>query len=66
MLCSLPSLHDVGLNPNNALMVAQLVQAFEWSGHPSQPPLDFKDKMEFTVVMDLPLLTAVKPQNLSF
>jgi hypothetical protein len=25
-----------------------------------------KDKMEFTVVMDLPLLAAVKPRNLSF
>ena len=49
-----------------ALMVAQMVQAFEWSGHPSQPPLDFKDKMEFTVVMDRPLLAAVKPRNLSF
>ncbi|CAD6240697.1 unnamed protein product [Miscanthus lutarioriparius] len=48
-----------------ALMVAQMVQAFEWSGHPSQPPLDFKDKMEFTVVMDRPLLAAVKPRNLS-
>ena len=49
-----------------ALIVAQMVQAFEWSGHPSQPPLDFKDKMEFTVVMDRPLLAAVKPRNLSF
>ena len=42
------------------------VRDFEWSGHPSQPPLDFKDKMEFTVVMDRPLLAAVKLRNLSF
>ena len=49
-----------------ALMVARMVQAFEWRAHPSQPPLDFKDKVEFTVVMDRPLLAAVKPRNLSF
>nr|AGT16500.1 hypothetical protein SHCRBa_022_D13_R_80 [Saccharum hybrid cultivar R570] len=48
-----------------ALMVARMVQAFEWRAHPSQPPLDFKDKVEFTVVMDRPLLAAVKPRNLS-
>ncbi|XP_066345127.1 cytochrome P450 77A4-like [Miscanthus floridulus] len=49
-----------------ALMVARMVQAFEWRAHPSQPPLDFMDKVEFTVVMDRPLLAAVKPRNLSF
>ncbi|KAF8715484.1 hypothetical protein HU200_027138 [Digitaria exilis] len=49
-----------------ALMVARMVQAFEWSAHPSQPKLDFKDKVEFTVVMDTPLLAAVKPRSLSF
>ncbi|KAL6841213.1 hypothetical protein ACP4OV_028986 [Aristida adscensionis] len=49
-----------------ALMVARMVQAFEWRAHPSQPPLDFKDKVEFTVVMNQPLLAAVKPRSLSF
>ncbi|KAF8667343.1 hypothetical protein HU200_053018 [Digitaria exilis] len=49
-----------------ALMVARMVQAFEWSAHPSQPKMDFKDKVEFTVVMDTPLLAAVKPRSLSF
>ncbi|XP_062225560.1 cytochrome P450 77A4-like [Phragmites australis] len=49
-----------------ALMVARMVQAFEWRAHPSQQPLDFKDKVEFTVVMDRPLLAAVKARNLSF
>lgn len=49
-----------------ALMVARMVQAFEWRAHPSQPQLDFKDKVEFTVVMDRPLLAAVKPRNLAF
>ncbi|CAL5067566.1 unnamed protein product [Urochloa decumbens] len=49
-----------------ALMVARMVQAFEWSKHPSQPPIDFKDKVEFTVVMDRPLLAAVKPRSLAF
>ncbi|KAJ1270853.1 hypothetical protein BS78_06G082800 [Paspalum vaginatum] len=48
-----------------ALMVARMVQAFEWRAHPSQP-LDFKDRIEFTVVMDRPLLAAVKPRSLSF
>jgi cytochrome P450 family 77 subfamily A len=49
-----------------ALMVARMVQAFEWSAHPSHPTLDFKDKVEFTVVMERPLLAAIKPRNLSF
>ncbi|CAN6270312.1 unnamed protein product [Urochloa humidicola] len=49
-----------------ALMVARMVQAFEWSAHPSQPRMDFKDKVEFTVVMDRPLLAAVKPRSLAF
>ncbi|CAN6227987.1 unnamed protein product [Urochloa humidicola] len=49
-----------------ALMVARMVQAFEWSAHPDQPPIDFKDKVEFTVVMDRPLLAAVKPRSLAF
>ncbi|XP_052151313.1 cytochrome P450 77A4-like [Oryza glaberrima] len=49
-----------------ALMVARMVQAFEWRAHPSQPPLDFEDKVEFTVVMKRPLLAMVTPRKLSF
>ncbi|KAL5215509.1 hypothetical protein ABZP36_006910 [Zizania latifolia] len=49
-----------------ALMVARMVQAFEWRAHPSQPPLDFKDKVEFTVVMKQPLLAMVNPRKPSF
>ncbi|XP_020112026.1 cytochrome P450 77A4-like [Ananas comosus] len=46
-----------------ALMIARMVQAFEWRAHPSQPPIDFKDKVEFTVVMNQPLLAMVHPRN---
>ncbi|KAJ1699656.1 hypothetical protein LUZ63_008168 [Rhynchospora breviuscula] len=46
-----------------ALLVANMVQAFEWWNHPSQPSLDFKDKVEFTVVMNTPLLAMVKPRE---
>ncbi|XP_078157235.1 cytochrome P450 77A4-like [Carex rostrata] len=49
-----------------ALLVARMVQAFEWGNHPSQPPLDFKDKVEFTVVMNTPLLAMVKPRVCCF
>uniref|UniRef100_A0ACD5UB48 Uncharacterized protein n=1 Tax=Avena sativa TaxID=4498 RepID=A0ACD5UB48_AVESA len=49
-----------------ALMVARMLQEFEWRAHPSQPALDFKDKVEFTVVMNQPLLAMVKPRKVSF
>uniref|UniRef100_J3LXK0 Cytochrome P450 n=1 Tax=Oryza brachyantha TaxID=4533 RepID=J3LXK0_ORYBR len=49
-----------------ALMVSRMVQAFEWRAHPSQPPLDFEDKVEFTVVMKRPLLAMITPRKLSF
>lgn len=45
------------------LMVARMVQAFEWRAHPSQPPLDFCDKLEFTVVMSTPLLAMVQARK---
>ncbi|XP_072979125.1 cytochrome P450 77A2 [Typha angustifolia] len=46
-----------------ALMVARMVQAFEWQAHPSQPEMDFKDNFDFTVVMKRPLLAMIKPRN---
>jgi cytochrome P450 len=49
-----------------ALMVARMLQEFEWRAHPSQPKLDFKDKVEFTVVMNQPLLAMVKPRKIYF
>jgi cytochrome P450 len=49
-----------------ALMVARMLQEFEWRAHPSQPALDFKDKVEFTVVMNQPLVAMVKPRKISF
>uniref|UniRef100_A0ACD5Z3V2 Uncharacterized protein n=1 Tax=Avena sativa TaxID=4498 RepID=A0ACD5Z3V2_AVESA len=49
-----------------ALIVARMLQEFQWRKHPSQPVLDFKDKFEFTVVMAQPLLAMVKPRNISF
>ena len=47
------------------LMVARMVQAFEWRAHPSQPVIDFRDKLEFTVVMNTPLLAMVTPRTTS-
>ncbi|XP_078156874.1 cytochrome P450 77A2-like [Carex rostrata] len=49
-----------------SLLVARMVQSFVWWNHPSQPPLDFKDKFEFTVVMKTPLLAMIKPRVCSF
>nr|UHB15510.1 cytochrome P450 [Paris polyphylla] len=45
------------------LMMARMVQAFEWRAHPSQTVLDFDDKLEFTVVMRRPLLAVVRPRK---
>jgi cytochrome P450 family 77 subfamily A len=49
-----------------SLLVARMVQEFQWWNHPSQPPLDFKDKVDFTVVMNTPLLAMVKPRECCF
>jgi cytochrome P450 family 77 subfamily A len=49
-----------------ALLVARMVQEFEWWNHPSQTPLDFTEKVEFTVVMNTPLLAMVKPRECCF
>uniref|UniRef100_A0ACD5V9M6 Uncharacterized protein n=1 Tax=Avena sativa TaxID=4498 RepID=A0ACD5V9M6_AVESA len=48
-----------------ALIVARMLQEFQLLKHPSQPVLDFKDRVHFTVVMDRTLLAMVKPRNLS-
>ncbi|RZS24591.1 hypothetical protein BHM03_00057676 [Ensete ventricosum] len=45
-----------------SLMVARMVQAFEWQLHPSEPKLDFMDKVEFTIVMNRRLLAFVEPR----
>ncbi|WOL00956.1 hypothetical protein Cni_G09669 [Canna indica] len=36
---------------NISLMVARMVQVFEWWLHPAEPKLDFQDTVEWTVVM---------------
>ncbi|CAL9158095.1 cytochrome P450 77A2-like [Musa acuminata AAA Group] len=46
-----------------SLMVARMVQAFEWRLHPSEPKLDFMDKEEFTIVKNRRLLATVKPRK---
>ncbi|GKV34296.1 hypothetical protein SLEP1_g42674 [Rubroshorea leprosula] len=44
------------------LMLARMVQEFEWSAYPPNSPLDFTGKLEFTVVMKNPLRALVKPR----
>ncbi|KAI0513567.1 hypothetical protein KFK09_009592 [Dendrobium nobile] len=46
-----------------SLMLARMVQAFEWKLHPDEPELDFGSKLEFTVVMNRPLLAIVKARK---
>lgn len=42
------------------LMVARMVQEFEWILHPSQQKISFDEKVEFTVVMKTPLRAIIK------
>ncbi|XP_010248417.1 PREDICTED: cytochrome P450 77A2-like [Nelumbo nucifera] len=44
------------------LLLARMVQEFEWSLHPSQQKVDLSEKLEFTVVMKKPLRAVVKPR----
>ncbi|XP_010452364.1 PREDICTED: cytochrome P450 77A4-like [Camelina sativa] len=44
------------------LMLARMVQEFEWSAYPSGSEIDFAGKTEFTVVMKNPLRAKVKPR----
>lgn len=46
-----------------SLMVARMVQEFEWCADPSQPAMDFDEKLEFTVVMKRPLRAVIKPRK---
>nr|AJW87645.1 cytochrome P450 77A1 [Petunia x hybrida] len=44
------------------LMLARMVQEFEWSAYPENSKVDFSEKLEFTVVMKNPLRAKVKPR----
>ncbi|XP_004496181.1 cytochrome P450 77A3-like [Cicer arietinum] len=45
------------------LMLARMVQEFEWSGYPPGKKVDFTGKMEFTVVMKESLRAVIKPRG---
>ncbi|XP_009609997.1 cytochrome P450 77A1-like [Nicotiana tomentosiformis] len=44
------------------LMLARMVQEFEWSAYPENSKVDFSEKLVFTVVMKNPLRAKVKPR----
>ncbi|CAL0328465.1 unnamed protein product [Lupinus luteus] len=44
------------------LMLARMVQEFEWNAYPKGKKLDFTGKCEFTVVMKEPLRAMIKPR----
>ncbi|KAF5742597.1 cytochrome P450 77A3-like [Tripterygium wilfordii] len=44
------------------LMIARMVQEFEWSAYPPEKKLDFSGKLAFTVVMKDPLRAMIKPR----
>lgn len=44
------------------LMLARMVQEFEWSAYPAGGKLDFTGKLEFTVVMKNALRAKIKPR----
>lgn len=44
------------------LMIARLVQEFEWSAYPEGKKVDFGEKLEFTVVMKNPLRAKIRPR----
>ncbi|XP_061352176.1 cytochrome P450 77A3 [Gastrolobium bilobum] len=45
------------------LMLARMVQEFEWSAYPPGKMLDFTGKLEFTVVMKESLRATIKPRG---
>ncbi|MQM15464.1 hypothetical protein Taro_048408 [Colocasia esculenta] len=45
------------------LMVARMVQEFQWTAHPDQPGVELDEKLEFTVVMNRTLRAMVRPRN---
>ncbi|XP_009610308.1 cytochrome P450 77A1-like [Nicotiana tomentosiformis] len=44
------------------LMLARMIQEFEWSAYPENSKVDFTEKLEFTVVMKNSLRAKVKPR----
>uniref|UniRef100_A0A9I9D398 Cytochrome P450 77A3-like n=1 Tax=Cucumis melo TaxID=3656 RepID=A0A9I9D398_CUCME len=44
------------------LMLARMLQEFEWTAYPPSSSVDFSWKMEFTVVMKHPLTAVVEPR----
>ncbi|KAA8539179.1 hypothetical protein F0562_025871 [Nyssa sinensis] len=44
------------------LILARMVQEFEWSAHPENSKVDFSEKLEFTVVMKNSLRAKIKPR----
>lgn len=44
------------------LMLARMVQEFEWSAYPPNSKIDFTGKLEFTVVMKNTLRAMIKPR----
>nr|XP_017232567.1 PREDICTED: cytochrome P450 77A3-like [Daucus carota subsp. sativus] len=57
-ICPGASMATIHLN----LMIARLVQEFEWSAYPENNKVDFSEKLEFTVVMKNPLRAMIKPR----
>jgi cytochrome P450 len=45
------------------LILARMVQEFEWSAYPPNSKLDFSGKLEFTVVMKNTLRAMIKPRD---
>ena len=45
------------------LMLARMVQEFEWSAYPANSKVDFTGKLEFTVVMKNTLKATIKPRD---
>ncbi|PIN03886.1 hypothetical protein CDL12_23581 [Handroanthus impetiginosus] len=44
------------------LMLARMVQEFEWLGYPDNGKVDLSEKLEFTVVMKNSLRAKIKPR----
>ncbi|KAL1827973.1 hypothetical protein ACET3Z_006385 [Daucus carota] len=57
-ICPGASMATIHLN----LMIARLVQEFEWSAYPENSKIDFSEKLEFIVVMKNPLRAMIKPR----
>lgn len=45
-----------------SLMIARMVQEFEWSSWPENSKVDFAEKVEFTIVMKNTLRATIKPR----